>query len=63
MSTEQLELTDLFPCDICCGTGREADPETDDERRCRVCGGSGTLAYDPAPIATGGPFAGLEEQW
>lgn len=61
MSAEQLDLTALHPCDICNGTGREADPETDTDRRCRVCGGSGTLAYDPAPTVSGNPFAGMAE--
>ena len=63
MSATQLDLTELRPCDVCSGTGREVDPETQFERRCRVCGGSGTITYDPAPVtASGNPFAGLEQQ-
>ena len=58
MSATQLDLTELRPCDVCSGTGREVDPETQFERRCRVCGGSGTITYDPPTGAD--PFEGLE---
>lgn len=58
--SEQLALpAETWPCNVCRDhPGFETDPETLRERRCRVCGGTAWLPYDPA----GGPFATLETQ-
>lgn len=59
----QLDLSSLHICDVCNGTGRTWSRRLKAYVRCSVCGGSGTLNYNPAPvIATGDPFAGMEKQ-
>jgi DnaJ-class molecular chaperone len=56
----QLALDALYTCDICGGSGRETDPETLQERPCRVCGGSGTLDYQPPRVGRDA-FDGMQE--
>ena len=59
--TDQLAIPDrVYRCDVCV-SGVETDRETGVQMRCRVCGGEGTLSYDPAECAAN-PFAGLETQ-
>lgn len=47
--SEQLALTDpTWRCSLCNGTGKETDPETGANRRCRMCQGARVLEFDPA---------------
>jgi DnaJ-class molecular chaperone len=43
----QTSLDQLHPCIYCSATGKVRDRETDEERTCRVCDGTGSVNYDP----------------
>jgi DnaJ-class molecular chaperone len=57
---KQQTLDQLWTCDVCQGTGYETDRETAILMRCRTCGGSGLLDYQPS--TTENPFDGIETQ-